>query len=1470
MTEPAGGPGGRGPAPARPALRIKRQCGRGGFATVHLGVLEDVGAVAVKVLRPGPKVPAELAETLFLREAKTNICLQEHPNLVKCYGLTQVNPNQVVGLIRPAWALIFEYCGAGTLYERIAAAQTGQGPAYTDAEAISWLLDVARALEHLHGLNPPVIHRDVKAENVLLKADDVSGGGVHLQTGDDLHPQPQAQAHSQQLAGFVNTASGLQQQRPPRMLGAQSRGMYSSGGSAIGAGRGSDASGGHPYVHVHLTAKLADLGIHVVVGEERSVMLRARHSSVSLQGMAEGAPPTFIGIASTDGLAPPFPVPASGVGESLELARCSAQQGAADAAALHHASREGARDSPSPRPRTSNASMPLHSYGHGPGHGHGPGQGQGQGLGQRQGNGSRPRLSLASPSLGVEEPYPADVGRGPGQGCGGVSPSGRPYVPTSAPNMSADDVPVPLSQLLPEGRLHGSGANGLSAPDAVASGASPNAAPASTSGKVDAAMLMHSSPPSGRVSHATSQPASQPSPRSTVGRRDTSELQGAPSLGFSAGGETGESLIMTSSQPSPTQRIPSQTANGQPPSRWSGQGSRHMLLGGTGPGPSPPDSAPSSAPRLLPRPGASSGNGAAPSSAHPSGAESPAPRASSSTGGPPGPLGPGGGVESGAAPGVHRPRSTPGMNPAAGMLGSSHSRGSAALNHRVTRAFAESGVPAASEAALSVITESEVSGGGSFLETSLEDRKSNGGNAVGGTPQRTMQARTPSGVNAGSSVGGGGGGGGGGWSGVSAPLTSSIGASLRDRLNEAAMEARAHAAAVAAAAAVAGLPRSSSGGQGRRRPPPSAASPIPRHRGVMGMGIGVSAVALHVHDIEESAEEGEGACEAAAAAAAVAAAEADGLLRSSPLPHRGVSPCSTGIARPPRASPSPVLRSTPVRPSSAAPGSVGVEDGLGLGGPQHGAASTGRPRSRPASFASVASIASSVGVLREDSLLQMFVGQAAAAFDLHAPPVLPPLGHQSQPLLPPIRSALPVGAMPPVSNPNSNSNSTANAITITSQLNTVNLNLSTGEEPGSHALPPLSLDPAQPCPSTGHSVSLSFGLGQHRAHPPSRLHLTTANNALLVSHEADQIARAEEQAEAEAAVAGLAAGHTGATGATGGATSSVAAPNPGGDPTHASVTPSELLDSRDCPSGPSTVGVERALCSQPPPPHRSNSRGVRSMPRMGAGGCNGWGSVGVGLGSAAHRAVSNGSQQALEHMSSIRSIVLEQGRDGEVDLSHYMRRVSSITKLLHSEGAGRLPEPNGFQWVYGLTGKAGSCMYMAPEVFRMEPYNQECDVFGFAVLMLETLGRELLLLKYFHTREGASLGMKEPLDYARRVSEGFRPARPPRLSERQWGLVCRCWHPDPCERPSMSEVVGELEAMREERIEEDLREQLRARGITLTQGTIPELTPRAPQTPGAAAAAATKLPPPPAPLPPPLALPMAEPEPRCECGCIIS
>ncbi len=49
--------------------------------------------------------------------------------------------------------------------------------------------------------------------------------------------------------------------------------------------------------------------------------------------------------------------------------------------------------------------------------------------------------------------------------------------------------------------------------------------------------------------------------------------------------------------------------------------------------------------------------------------------------------------------------------------------------------------------------------------------------------------------------------------------------------------------------------------------------------------------------------------------------------------------------------------------------------------------------------------------------------------------------------------------------------------------------------------------------------------------------------------------------------------------------------------------------------------------------------------------------------------------------------------------------------------------------------------------------------------------------------------------YADRVVEGYRPSKPPCVSDEAWQLISHCWHADPVERPSIQEVVLQLRVL---------------------------------------------------------------------------
>ncbi|XWS60488.1 hypothetical protein CRYUN_Cryun07bG0040400 [Craigia yunnanensis] len=134
-----------------------RILGKGGFGTVYRGVLPDGREVAVKKLqREGLEGEREFRAEMEVLSG--NGFGWPHPNLVTLYGWCLDGLEKI---------LVYEYMGDGSLEDLI-----------SDRVRLTWqrridvAVDIARALVFLHHeCNPAIVHRDVKASNVLLDKD---------------------------------------------------------------------------------------------------------------------------------------------------------------------------------------------------------------------------------------------------------------------------------------------------------------------------------------------------------------------------------------------------------------------------------------------------------------------------------------------------------------------------------------------------------------------------------------------------------------------------------------------------------------------------------------------------------------------------------------------------------------------------------------------------------------------------------------------------------------------------------------------------------------------------------------------------------------------------------------------------------------------------------------------------------------------------------------------------------------------------------------------------------------------------------------------------------------------------------------------------------------------------------------------------------------------------------------------------
>ncbi|OEL26034.1 putative LRR receptor-like serine/threonine-protein kinase [Dichanthelium oligosanthes] len=135
---------------------FQRELGRGGFGKVYDGFLEDGTQVAVKLRSDSSNQGVKE----FLAEAQT-LTRIHHKNLVSMIGYCKDGEYM---------ALVYEYMSEGALQEHISGNGSNEG-FLNWKQRLRIALESAEGLEYLHkGCNPPLIHRDVKATNILLNA----------------------------------------------------------------------------------------------------------------------------------------------------------------------------------------------------------------------------------------------------------------------------------------------------------------------------------------------------------------------------------------------------------------------------------------------------------------------------------------------------------------------------------------------------------------------------------------------------------------------------------------------------------------------------------------------------------------------------------------------------------------------------------------------------------------------------------------------------------------------------------------------------------------------------------------------------------------------------------------------------------------------------------------------------------------------------------------------------------------------------------------------------------------------------------------------------------------------------------------------------------------------------------------------------------------------------------------------------
>ncbi|KAJ8773314.1 hypothetical protein K2173_028491 [Erythroxylum novogranatense] len=134
-------------------LHIKERVGAGSFGTVHRAEWHG-SDVAVKVLTVQDFHDDQLRE--FLREVAIMKRVR-HPNVVLFMGAVTK---------RPHLSIVTEYLPRGSLYRLIH--RPAAGEMLDERRRLRVALDVARGINYLHCLKPPIVHWDLKSPNLLV------------------------------------------------------------------------------------------------------------------------------------------------------------------------------------------------------------------------------------------------------------------------------------------------------------------------------------------------------------------------------------------------------------------------------------------------------------------------------------------------------------------------------------------------------------------------------------------------------------------------------------------------------------------------------------------------------------------------------------------------------------------------------------------------------------------------------------------------------------------------------------------------------------------------------------------------------------------------------------------------------------------------------------------------------------------------------------------------------------------------------------------------------------------------------------------------------------------------------------------------------------------------------------------------------------------------------------------------------
>lgn len=144
----------------RERYKIIKEIARGGMGIVYLA--KDLLTNSNVALKTSSWASEQKTREGFETEAKL-LARLDHPGLPKVRDYFLLDDN--------FQALVMDFVEGETLAHILESGRYRVGPALDTDIVIGWSLQILDILRYLHGFTPPVIHRDIKPNNVTLKPD---------------------------------------------------------------------------------------------------------------------------------------------------------------------------------------------------------------------------------------------------------------------------------------------------------------------------------------------------------------------------------------------------------------------------------------------------------------------------------------------------------------------------------------------------------------------------------------------------------------------------------------------------------------------------------------------------------------------------------------------------------------------------------------------------------------------------------------------------------------------------------------------------------------------------------------------------------------------------------------------------------------------------------------------------------------------------------------------------------------------------------------------------------------------------------------------------------------------------------------------------------------------------------------------------------------------------------------------------